>query len=82
MVVLQEDKGDWPKQHFAFTVDEASVETAARILKERGVVVSETVIHEWIPAKSVYFPDPDGNDLELCAPIVADLFKHQESAVT
>ena len=22
MVVLQEDKGEWPTQHFAFTVDE------------------------------------------------------------
>jgi catechol 2,3-dioxygenase-like lactoylglutathione lyase family enzyme len=25
MVVLQEDKPDWPTQHFAFTIDEADI---------------------------------------------------------
>jgi hypothetical protein len=27
------------------------------------------VTHDWIPARSVYFADPDGHDLELCAVI-------------
>src|ERR1700704_2562592 len=55
MIVLQEDKGDWPTQHFAFTVDEADIEMAARTLAENGVSVSAPVRHEWMPAKSIYF---------------------------
>lgn len=69
MIVLQEDKGDWPTQHFAFTVDEADIERAAQMLAEKGVVVSGPVVHEWMPAKSIYFDDPDGHSLELCAPM-------------
>jgi len=69
MVVLQEDKGEWPLQHFAFTVDEADIERAATMLSERGVKVDGPHFHEWMPAKSLYFSDPDGNDLELCAPM-------------
>src|SRR5262245_4634912 len=69
MVVLQEDAGMWPKEHFAFTVDEADIEAAATALHERGVLVRGPVYHDWMPAKSVYFSDPDGHDLELCAPV-------------
>ena len=69
MVVLQEDKGDWPTQHFAFTVDEAEIERAAAELRDRGVAVNGPVFHEWMPAKSIYFEDPDGHALELCAPV-------------
>ena len=67
MVVLQEDKGEWPLQHFAFTVDEADIERAAVLLRERGVKTEGPVFHKWMSAKSVYFDDPDGNALELCA---------------
>jgi hypothetical protein len=38
-------------------------------LKELGVTSKGPVLHEWMPAKSVYFSDPDGHDLELCAPV-------------
>ncbi len=69
MVVLQEDKGTWPTQHFAFTVDEVDIEAAATALQQRGVGVEGPVYQEWMPAKSVYFSDPDGHDLELCAPV-------------
>ena len=67
MVVLQEDKGEWPTQHFAFTVSEPDIKRAADMLKEKGVSVSEPVYHEWIKAVSVYFDDPDGHALELLA---------------
>ena len=67
MVVLQEDKSDWPKQHFAFTVSEADIGAAEKILKDKGVEVSAPVIHEWMNAVSLYFDDPDGNALELIA---------------
>ena len=69
MVVLQQDGGTWPKEHFAFTVEEVDIEAAAMALEQRGVAVTGLVYHEWMPAKSVYFFDPDGHDLELCAPI-------------
>ncbi len=69
MIVLQEDKGEWPTQHFAFTVDEADIESAAALLRERGVAVDGPHTHQWMPARSVYFTDPDGHDLELCAPL-------------
>jgi lactoylglutathione lyase len=69
MIVLQEDKGEWPTQHFAFTVAESDIESATNILKEKGVAVTGPFFHEWMPAKSVYFEDPDGHQLELCAPM-------------
>ena len=67
MIVLQEDKGEWPTQHFAFTVNEADIKQAAAMLKEKGVSVSEPVYHEWMKAVSLYFEDPDGHALELLA---------------
>ena len=67
MVVLQEDKGDWPTQHFAFTVNEPDVRTAIEMLREKGVSASEPVYHEWMNSVSVYFDDPDGHALELLA---------------
>ena len=67
MVVLQEDKTDWPRQHFAFAVSPADIKQAGAMLKDRGVEVSEPVYHEWMKAFSVYFDDPDGLSLELLA---------------
>ena len=69
MVVLQENKGEWPKMHFAFTVEEADLERATALLVEKGVAIDGPHFHEWMPAKSVYFSDPDGHNLELCAPV-------------
>jgi lactoylglutathione lyase len=70
MVVLQEEKGTWPTQHFAFTVADADIEGAIGTLRARGLAVKGPVYHAWMPAKSVYFSDPDGHDLELCAPVI------------
>ncbi len=69
MLVLQEQAGDWPPLHFAFTTSEADIEGAAARLREHGVEVSGPVTHDWMPARSIYFRDPDGHDLELCAPL-------------
>ncbi len=69
MVVLQEDKGAWPTQHFAFMVEEVDLDAAAEALVKRGVAIEGPVFHDWMPARSVYFSDPDGHDLELCSPV-------------
>ncbi len=69
MLVLQEVAGDWPPLHFAFTTTEADIERAAAVLRECGVEVTGPVTHDWMPARSIYFKDPDGHDLELCAPL-------------
>jgi catechol 2,3-dioxygenase-like lactoylglutathione lyase family enzyme len=69
MIVLQEDRGDWSKQHFAFTVDEHALDGAAELLRERGIEVRGPVAHEGKPARSLYFDDPDGHSLELCAAV-------------
>ncbi len=69
MIVLQETPGEWPPQHVAFAVGEAAIARATALLRERGVAVDGPSVHEWMPATSVYFGDPDGNELELCAPM-------------
>ena len=67
MVVLQECSGECPTLHFAFAVDDADLESAARALRERGISTQGPIFHDWIPGKSLYFRDPDGHDLELFA---------------
>ncbi len=67
MVVLQEDPGEWPTQHFAFMIDDAELLRAADFLKASGVETQGPIFHEWMGARSVYFSDPDGHALELCA---------------
>jgi lactoylglutathione lyase len=67
-LVLQEDKGAWPTQHLAFTIDAAAIDAAAATLRKRGLTVRGPVFHAWMPAMSGYFTDPDGHQLELCAP--------------
>ena len=69
MVVLQEEPGEWPLQHFAFTLGAADLDKAAQTLRERGVAVTDPVTHDWMNARSVYFVDPDGHQLEFCAPL-------------
>lgn len=68
MLVLQET-ADVRPTHFAFRASEAEVERAAGVLRANGVEVGRPVVHDWMPAKSLYFADPDGHDLELCAPL-------------
>ena len=67
MVVLQEDKGTWPLQHFAFSVDESELSRLKESLEVQGVKVLGPVPQDWMNALSLYFPDPDGHDLEFCA---------------
>src|SRR5687768_12466019 len=80
MVVLQEDKGEWPLQHFAFTIDQADIERSAKMLRERGVEVEGPVVHQWMNSTSLYFEDPDGNQLELLALGSGDQSNHDEAA--
>ena len=69
MIVLQEDSEGWSPLHVAFTVTDADLDAAVAALRGRGVDVEGPVTHDWMPARSAYFSDPDGHALELCAPL-------------
>ena len=69
MLVLQEQGTECSPLHFAFTTTDAEINGAAERLRAAGVEVSGPVTHDWMPARSIYFSDPDGHDLELCAPL-------------
>ena len=69
MFVLQQHEGEFPKQHFAFTVHDEDLIASKAALEAKGIETEGPVYHEWMPARSLYFTDPDGNDLELCAPL-------------
>jgi catechol 2,3-dioxygenase-like lactoylglutathione lyase family enzyme len=66
-IVLQEDMGRWPRQHFAFRVDVPELSRLKEYLERRNVVLKGPVSLDWMNAGSLYFCDPDGHDLELCA---------------
>jgi len=67
MVVLQEDKGTWPLQHFAFSVDESALGQLREALESGNIEVEGPVCLEWMNAAALYFSDPDGHALEFCA---------------
>jgi len=51
--------------HFAFEAGtEAGLEEKRQELKAKGIAVSDVVDHDW--AKSIYFKDPNGLQLEYC----------------
>ena len=51
--------------HFAFEAGtEAGLEAKRQELLDKGVAVSEVTDHDW--AKSIYFKDPNGIQLEFC----------------
>jgi catechol-2,3-dioxygenase len=68
MLVLQENPDHWQSQHFAFAVSDAELDEATAELQNHGVVVDGPYLNDWMPARSVYFSDVDGHQLELCAP--------------
>jgi len=69
MIVLQEDPEGFAPQHLAFTVRDADLDQSVAALRGQGVAVEGPVTHDWMPARSAYFTDPDGHALELCAPL-------------
>ena len=63
MVVLQETSESFAKFHFALKVQD--LDSAAERLRDRGIVTSPVRHHKWMNAKSIYFQDPNGHDLEF-----------------
>jgi catechol 2,3-dioxygenase-like lactoylglutathione lyase family enzyme len=65
------------RQHIAFEVAARDLEAAIGRLRERGIetrdfhdtVTAVPSTFAWIPARSIYFDDPDGHLLELIARI-------------
>jgi catechol 2,3-dioxygenase-like lactoylglutathione lyase family enzyme len=63
------------RQHIAFEVAARDLKAAIRRVRERGMetrdfhekVTSIPSTFRWIPARSIYFDDPDGHLLELIA---------------
>ena len=66
--------------HFAFEAgSEAGLEAKRQDLLARGVDVTDVVDHDW--AKSIYFKDPNGIQLEFCCftrPLDADDARMQD----
>jgi lactoylglutathione lyase len=62
-------------RHFAFGTELDQLMNSINWLRERGIEpISEfgkepiePIVHTWMPAASVYFKDPDGNELEFIA---------------
>ena len=71
MLALQHDPGEWPTQHLAFTIEDGQLDQAQRELEAKGIDTHGPVLHDWMPARSLYFADPEGHELELCAPRAA-----------
>ena len=69
MLVLQETTELFAPTHYAFSTTVAEIEAAADSLRQMGIEVNGPVTHDWMPARSIYFCDPDGHALELCAPV-------------
>jgi len=67
MFVLQEEKDQFPSQHFAFRINEEDVESSLESLREKGLEPDGPTYHEWMNASSIYFRDPDGHLAEFCA---------------
>ncbi|MFD2445650.1 VOC family protein [Bacillus sp. CGMCC 1.16607] len=73
MLGIWEKKEPIMRNHIAFGVTYEEIINAIDWLKEKGIEASESfglaptepVVHSWMPAASVYFPDPDGNSLEF-----------------
>lgn len=70
------ETADVSTSHFAFRVEAEHVDRMHSFLAERDIQVVEgrgipatdqPLVHPWMPAASIYFDDPAGNQLELIA---------------
>lgn len=73
MLGIWETKGIVKRNHIAFGVSYDQLINSIGWLKEKGIKARESfglapiepIVHAWMPAASVYFPDLDGNSLEF-----------------
>lgn len=74
MLGLWENKGEFEKRHFAFTVTlDFMLNKAKQFLEENRLQpynflkngTTEPMVFAWMPAVAIYFNDADGNQLEF-----------------
>jgi lactoylglutathione lyase len=71
--------GSFTAQHFAFEIDAADMGRALKLLADNHLPAynflndgtRQPMVFAWMPALAIYFPDPDGNELEFIAPLPA-----------
>jgi lactoylglutathione lyase len=70
--IWEVEEESFTKSHFAFYASYEDLLKIPAYLKDRGIELrpsfglapTEPIVHEWMPAASYYFYDPDGNSLE------------------
>jgi lactoylglutathione lyase len=73
----EKSSGEIGRQHFAFQISTGDFEHAMTLLRDNGIRLhnflndgtERPMVFGWMPAVSIYFPDPDGHELEFIAPL-------------
>jgi lactoylglutathione lyase len=76
----EKPSGDFATRHYAFEIDAADMDRAMKLLADHDLPAynflnngtANPMVFAWMPALAIYFPDPDGNELEFIAPLPGD----------
>jgi lactoylglutathione lyase len=73
----EKSSGQFEARHYAFEIDAAEMGRAMKLLADNELGAynflndgtADPMVFAWMPALAIYFPDPDGNELEFIAPL-------------
>src|SRR4051794_26791358 len=73
----EKPSGEIVRQHFAFQIAAGNFDDAMKLLRDNRIrfynflddATERPMVFGWMPAVSIYFPDPDGHELEFIAPL-------------